>query len=106
MAEYTLEITQDLKNIYKKYIGKTISPETSGSLTKDITDYILPTKALSIELRKNTKRKYYVCPKNLYTSLVLKGIVLPYQLVKGKDSIQIDDRVFSFVDGKCSIKTI
>ena len=106
MAEYNLEITQDLKNIYKKYIGKIVSQEVSDSLAKDITEYILPTKALSIKLRKNTKRKYYVCPKNLYTSLVLKGIVLPYQLVKGKDSIRIDSRVFSFVDGKCLIKTI
>ena len=106
MNNYFLAAETDIKKLCKKYIGKTVSAEVSKSLAKDISDYVFPIDTISIELRRNTKGKYYVYPGNLYTLLVLKGIVLPYQLVEGKDSIQIEERVFSFIDGKCSINTL
>lgn len=106
MNNYFLSAEEGIKKLCKKYVGKTVSTEISNSLAKDIADYILPTNAISIELRKSNKGKYYVYPGNLYTLLVLKGIILPYQLVDGKDTIQIEDRIFSFIDGKCSIKTL
>ena len=106
MNNYFLAAENDIKKLCRKYVGKPVSKVISDSLAKDITEYVLPTGTVLIELRKNTKGKYYVYPNNLYTLLVLKGIVLPYQLVEGKDSIQIEDRIFSFIDGKCSTKTI
>ena len=104
MAEYNLEITQGLKNIYKKYIGTALSTGSADAIANDITNYLLPTDAISIELKKGGHGKYYILPKNLYTFLIIKGIHLPYQLVNGKDSIQVGDEILSFVDGKPSIK--
>jgi len=106
MNNYFLSAETDIRKILKTYVGKSVSKETSINITKDIIDYVMPKEAMSIELRKSPKGKHYVYPNNLYTLLVLKGIVLPYGLVEGRDTIQIDDRVFSFIDGKCSIKNI
>ena len=106
MNNYFLATETGIRKILKTYVGKSVNKEAGVSIAKDITDYIMPTGAISIELKKNTKGKYYVYPSNLYTLLILKGVVLPYTLVEGKDAIQIDDRLFSFIDGKCSIKTI
>ncbi|MCK5601974.1 hypothetical protein KAR91_08900 [Candidatus Pacearchaeota archaeon] len=106
MNNYFLAAEADIKQLYKKHIGKPVNKETIAALSKDIANYIAPENVISIEFKKSAKGKYYVYPSNLYTLLVLKGIVLPYQLVEGKDSIQIDGRVFSFIDGKCSINTI
>ena len=106
MNNYFLAAENDIKKLCKKYVGKPVSKVISDSLAKDIAEYIFPTETISIELRKSNKGKYYVYPGNLYTLLALKGIILPYQLVDGKDSIHIEDRGFSFIDGKCSIKTI
>lgn len=106
MNNYFLAAENDTKKLCKKYVGKPISDEVSRRLTSDISNYVSPVDTVSIELRKTTKGKYYVYPRNLYTLLVLKGGVLPYSLVEGKDSIQIAERVFSFIDGKHSITTV
>ncbi len=104
MNNYFLSAEEGIKQLCKKYVGKPVTAETSDSLASDIADYVLPKDTISIELRRSSKGKYYVYPGNLYTLLILKGIVLPYQLVDGKDTIHIADRTFSFIDGKCSIK--
>ena len=106
MNNYFLAAETDIRKILKTYVGKAVNKEIAAQITKDIEDYIFLKQSISIELRKSPKGKHYIYPTNLYTLLVLKGIVLPYKLVEGKDTIQIDDRIFSFIDGKCSIKNI
>lgn len=106
MNNYFLAAENDIKKIFKTYIGKPLTSKIAESITQDITDYLSPKEAISLIVKKNSKGRYTVCPSNLYTLLVLKGIVLPYRLVEGKDTIQIDDRIFSFIDGKYSIKNI
>ena len=106
MNNYFLAAETAIRKILKTYVGKPVNKEITARITKDITDYVLPKEVISIELRKSPKGKHYVYPTNLYTLLILKGIVLPYGLVEGRDTIQIDDRIFSFIDGKCSIKNL
>ena len=106
MNNYFLAIENDIKKILKTYVGKSLTNKLAENVSKDIEDYIYTKDTISIKIKKGCTGKYVAYPSNLYTFLVLKGIVLPYGLVEGKDTIQIDDRIFSFIDDKCSIKNI
>ena len=106
MNNYFLTAENDIKKILKTYVGKPLTNKTPENIVKDIEDYLSPKEAISLVVKKNSKGRYIVYPNNLYTLLILKGIVLPYKLIEGRDTIQIDDRVFSFIDGTCSIKNI